>query len=174
MDAEKVIDLTYEESQAYMYLGIVAANVGVRQSLGKMKKRINSGELNPSSGDLGAWYAENVADETELLDLQSFRNSVLHSLVIVHPDGSIDVIDDQNGRLTYTLDQLRQWSSRFIMLRPENRITSTMQVQWQCPTCGSCSPDLIEVERGSKIEFPCGLRMLYQMEDNILHPCGLS
>ncbi len=167
----KSIDLTYEEGQAYMYLGIAAANSGMRQILAKTKNRIDSGELDPHSGDLHAWFADNV-DETELLELKSFRESVLHSGVLVHADGSIDVYDRRDGQQGYTLEQLKQWALRFLMLRFENRVEMTMQVRWGCPACGSYSRDLSHIERGSEIDFPCGLRMLYQTDGNILTPCG--
>ncbi len=92
-----------------MYLGIVAANTGMRENWARMKKRINSGELDPTSGDLNTWFASNV-DETELLELKSFRESVLHSGVLVHANGSIDVYDKREGQQSYTLDQLESLS----------------------------------------------------------------
>ena len=165
----KTINIEYEESQAYMYLGIVAANAGMREALAKTKNRIHSGELDPASGDLHAWFASNI-DEAELLKLKSFRESVFHSGVIVHADGSIDVFDRRDGQQSYTLEELKQWSLRFAMLRFENRVETTTGFHWVCPSCGSNSPNLMGIERDTEIDFPCGLRMKYS-NGEILVPC---
>ena len=166
----KTVNIRYEESQAYMYLGIVAANAGMRQIWWGTKKRITSGELDPTSGDLRAWFASNI-DETELGKLKSFRDSIFHSGVIVHPDGSIDVQDKKEGQQSYTLEQLRQWALRFAMLRFENRVEITVGAHWVCPSCGSISPNTRGMESGTELDFPCGLRMMYS-DGDILTPCG--
>ena len=170
MADDETISIGYEEGQAYSYLGIIAANAGVREAVGKMKNRLNSGELDPAIGDLNAWFASNV-DETELLELKSFMESIFHGVVLVNSDGSVYVYDRRKEPQRYSLNQLEHWAIRFWMLRFENKVNATVDAHWVCPSCGSVSPSVGGMEKGTQVDFSCGLRMMYS-DGEILIPCG--
>lgn len=115
--------ISVEEKQTYLHLGIIAANTGYQGGLYKAKKKIFN-ESEGSGLDLIAWFAQQIGDE-ELEELYGFRNELLHGVVIVHPNGSIDIFDRQSRKQSYTSEEIRQYASRFYSLRFENRVTMT-------------------------------------------------
>lgn len=140
MENNKVVNLSPEEAQTYLHLGIIAANSGYRESIFKTRQQIAKGTRDTSNTlDLLGWFAQEGFDEEELEELFSFRNALLHSVVIVQSDGSVEIFDKQNGQQTYTAEGIKQYASRFYMLRLENRTTLTVSGKSICK-CGAEFP----------------------------------
>ena len=125
MADNKNVNLSQDEAQTYLHLGIIAANAGYGASIHATRCRVANGDRDPSN-DLGAWFAQQFSDE-ELKELYRFRNSLLHGVVIVQSNGAVDLFDKQDGQRTYTSNQIRQYASRFYSLRMENRTTVSVR-----------------------------------------------
>ena len=125
MADNKNVNLSQDEAQTYLHLGIIAANAGYGASIHATRCRVANGDRDPSN-DLGAWFAQQFSDE-ELKELYRFRNSLLHGVVIVQSNGAVDLFDKQDGQRTYTSNQIRQYASRFYSLRLENRTTVSVR-----------------------------------------------
>lgn len=128
--------------------------------------------------------------------MRRFRNLIVHGIVSFKEDGSIAIFPSKVweanrrdsgiqpfpnglGRRTgqafeYSLVDLRGLAGLFRGMSIRNRLQASLRAHWVCPSCGSNSPDLIGLERGSVIEFPCGYRTLYQTDNQVLTPRGLQ
>ena len=133
MADNKNVNLSQDEAQTYLHLGIIAANAGYGASIHATRCRVANGDRDPSN-DLGAWFAQQFSDE-ELKELYRFRNSLLHGMVTVQSDGTVDIWDKLNGHQTYTPNQISRYASRFYGLRLENLAPFPISVQHLCK-CG--------------------------------------
>ena len=133
---ERNVVLNPEESQTYLHIGIIAAHAGRGEAAYGVRQQIARGERDPESGDLGAFFYDRGFQDEGLAELYSFRNSLLHSMVFVQQDGSVNVHDTQKGERTYTAEEIRKYAGRFYNLRLEDRIKGTLEVYSQCK-CGA-------------------------------------
>ena len=140
MADNKNINLSQDEAQTYLHLGIIAANTGYSGSIFATREQIARGDRDPCSNDIIAWFAQQGFSDEELKELYRFRNSLLHGVVIVQSNGVVDIFDKKDGQRTYTSDQIRQYASRFYGLRMENRVTVTGRAQSICK-CGAEFPN---------------------------------
>ena len=124
MDDNTTVSLTQEETQTYLHLGIIATCTGRGASIYQARKLIAEGQRDPNS-DIGALFAQQGFSDEELSELYGFRNSLLHGFVFVHHDGTVEIFDEQEGKLTYTADQIRQYAGRYYNLRLENHVTGS-------------------------------------------------
>ena len=133
------VNLSQDESQTYLHLGIIAANTGYGASIFATRQQIASGNRDPSN-DLLAWFAQQGFSDEELAELYDFRNSLFHGVVIVQSNGAVDIFDKQLGQRTYTSDQIKVYAGRFFTLRMENRTTFAVSVSHRCK-CGAVFPN---------------------------------
>ena len=136
MTENKNVELTNDESQTYLHLGIIAANAGYGESIYRTRKQIAEGKRDLSGKDLIAWYGQQFTGD-ELDELYCFRNSLLHGVAMVHPNGDVVIFDRNSSQRTYTSDEIRKYASRFWGLRFENRVTMTVSAYSVCHKCGA-------------------------------------
>ena len=98
------------------------------------KYPVETGTL--GGGDIGAWFAQQGFTDEELTELYDFRNSLLHGVVIVHRNGSVEIFDKQKGQRIYTADEIRHYAALYYSLRFENRTTLSVSAQSICK-CGA-------------------------------------
>ena len=123
-----------DEAQTYTHLGVIAANAGHGASVYATRQQVANGDRDPIL-DMRAWFAQQGFDDEELEELYRFRNSLLHGMVTVQSDGTVDIWDKLNGHQTYTPNQISRYASRFYGLRLENLAPFPISVQHLCK-CG--------------------------------------
>ena len=82
MTDDRNVNLSQDESQTYLHLGIIAAHTGYGASIFATRQQIANGDRDPSN-DLLAWFAQQGFSDEELAELYDFRNSLFHGVVIV-------------------------------------------------------------------------------------------
>ena len=136
MVGNRTVHLNPEEAQTYLHLGIIVAHAGHRDIAHNVRQQLARGERDLTGLNIGAWFYGRAFNDEELLELFHFRNSLLHSMTIVSPDGSVKIFDKINGEFTYTSEQIQQYATRFYNLRFDQRVTTTIKVKSGC-LCGA-------------------------------------
>ena len=128
--------------------------------------------------------------------IRRFRNLVVHGFTRFVEDGSIVIRPSEkwktprydadiqpfpnslgqqvDGVYKYSLSEMRGLAGLFRGMSPLNRLRMSLDTYHLCPSCGSHSPSIIGLERGSILEFPCGFQTLYQQEGGILSKCKVK
>ena len=131
-------DATFKpaEYETYFHLGVIAANAGYGAMIYRMRKDIDSGESNPAPGDLMPYFAKQAFSDEDLDELYSFRNKLLHGVVIIKPDGAVQIGDGKKQDiLTYTAEEIREYAGRFYYLRFENRVDTVTVTDYAYAAC---------------------------------------
>ena len=136
MTENEQVRLEPAEFQTYLHLGIIAANVGYGAMIFSIRREIASGVREHVPGDIMPWFAEHGFNDEDMAELYDFRNSLLHGVVLVEPDGAVQIVDPQKGgtQRTYTADEIKQYAIRFFNYRFENRVglTGTTYLICEC------------------------------------------
>ena len=126
--------------------------------------------------------------------MRRFRNLLVHGVTRFSKNGSITIHPSQQWRDTkydteirpfpnglgrqdenvynYTLDDMRGLAGLFRGMSLRNRLKGSFDAYWLCPSFNSYSSSVTGLERGSTLEFPCGLEMSYP-DGSVLSNCKL-
>ena len=125
--------------------------------------------------------------------MRRFRNLFFHGVTHFAEDGSVTIHPSEIWKASrvdagippfpnalgqqvdnvykYSLADMRQIAGLFQGMSLRNRLQGSFTAHWGCRSCGSLSPNIVGLASGSVLEFPCGLKMLYQLDSPILSNC---